>query len=64
MRGARLEVPEAREPLLTRPFVLLAVAHTLFGLAFFLFLHLPGFRHIWRACAAMLTAIPEILRWG
>jgi len=33
----------AREPLLTGPFVLLAVAHTLFGLAFFLFLHLPGF---------------------
>ena len=34
---------EVRPPLLTAPFVLLAVAHTLFGLSFYLFLHLPAF---------------------
>lgn len=34
---------ETRPPLLTRPFLLLACAHTLYGLSFFLFLHLPAF---------------------
>lgn len=34
---------DGRPPLLTGPFVRIAVAHTLYGLSFFLFLHLPAF---------------------